>query len=108
MPGKAEGTNTIYLIDKANIPAERWKDVTYGRVVVAYSPEKSNSYLTQLTVGGNLVAYSGDCGTPTIDLLTIKFLLNGIISTPGAKFMTIDIKEFYLNTSMARYKYMRL
>ena len=35
MPGKADGTNTIYFIDKANIPAERWKDVTYGRVVVA-------------------------------------------------------------------------
>ena len=35
MPGKAEGTNTIYFIDKADIPDERWKDVTYGRVVVA-------------------------------------------------------------------------
>ena len=42
MPGKAEGTNTIYFIDKADIPAEQWEDVTYGRVVVAYRPKKSN------------------------------------------------------------------
>ena len=59
-PGKAEGTNTIYFIDKADIPVERWKDVTYGRVVVAYRPEKSDPYQTRLTVGGNLIAYPGD------------------------------------------------
>ena len=35
MSGQAEGTNTIYFIDKTDIPVERWKDVTYGRVVVA-------------------------------------------------------------------------
>ena len=73
MPGKAEVTNTIYFINKANIPSERWKDVTYGCVVVAYLPEKSDPYQTQLTVGGNLIAYPGNCGTPTVDILTLKF-----------------------------------
>ena len=38
MRGKAEGTKTIYFIDKAGIPAERWKEVTYSHVVVAYRP----------------------------------------------------------------------
>ncbi len=53
--------------------------------------------------------YPGDAGTPTADLLTVKLLLNSIvISTPNAKFMTMDIKDFYLNTPMARYEYMRL
>ena len=108
MSVKAEGTNTIYFIYKANIPSERWKDVTYDRVVVAYRPQKSDPYQTRLTVGGNLIAYPGNCGTPTVDFLTVKLLLNSIISTLGAKFMTIDIKDFYLNTLMARYKYMRL
>ena len=56
MPGKAEGTNTIYFIDKSDIPAEQRKDVTYGRVVVAYRPKKPDPYQTQLTVGGNLIA----------------------------------------------------
>ena len=38
----------------------------------------------------------------------MKLLLNSVISTPNAKFMTLDIKNFYLNTPMERYEYMRL
>eukprot|EP00804_Cyclotella_cryptica_P010234 CCRYP_016712-RA/>CCRYP_016712-RA protein AED:0.36 eAED:0.34 QI:0/0/0/1/1/1/2/0/386 len=41
-------------------------------------------------------------------MLTTKILLNSIISTQGARFMTIDIKDFYLNTPMARPEFMRL
>ena len=46
MPGKAEGTNTIYFIEKSYIPAEQRKDVTFVRVVVAYRPEKPDPYQT--------------------------------------------------------------
>jgi hypothetical protein len=56
--------------------------------------------------GGNRVHFPGDAGTPTADLLTLKLLINSIISTAGAKFMTMDIKDFYLNIPMARYEYM--
>ena len=59
-----------------------------------YRPEKGDPYRTRLTVGGNLIVYPGDCGTPTVDLLTVKLLLNSVISTPDAKFVTIDIKDF--------------
>ena len=71
-----------------------------------YRPEKSDPYCTRLTVGGDRLNYLGDCGTPTVDLLTVKILLNGVISTPNAKFPTIDIKDFYLNIAMARSEYM--
>jgi hypothetical protein len=56
---------------------------------------------TRLVAGGNRVHYPGNAGTPTTDLLTIKLLVNSTISSAGAKFMTMDIKDFYLNTSMA-------
>ena len=59
-------------------------------------------------MGGNLINYPDDCGTPTADLLTVKLLFNSIISTPHAKFMTIDIKDFYLNTPMERHEYFRM
>ena len=49
-----------------------------------------------------------DNGTPTADLLTVKLLLNSVISTEGARFMGIDIKNFYLNTPMERSEYLRL
>jgi hypothetical protein len=59
-------------------------------------------------MGGDRLHYPGNAGTPTTNLLTIKILINSIISTAGAKFTTMDIKDFYLNTLMARYKYMQL
>ena len=43
-----------------------------------------------------------------MELTTVKLLLNSIVSTLNEKFMTIDIKYFYLNTPMAQIKYMRL
>ena len=41
-------------------------------------------------------------------LTTVKILLNSIVSTLNAKFMTIYVKDFYLNTPMDWSKYMRL
>ncbi len=58
--------------------------------------------------GGDRVHYPGNAGTPTANLLTVKLLINSTISTPSANYMTMDIKDFYLNTSMANYKYMQL
>ena len=110
MPGRVEGTNTIYFINKNEIPQDRWKDVTYGRIVTAYRPEKSDPNRVRLTVGGDRINYTGDCGTPTADMLTAKIHFNSIISTKEARCMTIDIKDFYLNTPMPmpRHEYMRL
>ena len=56
-------------------------------------------------MGSNLINYPDDCGTPTADFLTVKLMLNSVISTPNAKFMTIDIKGFYLMTPMDWYEY---
>ncbi len=58
--------------------------------------------------GCNRVHYPGDSDTPTANIFTLKLLLNSIISTPNEKFMTMDIKDFYLYTPMARYDYMQL
>ena len=57
-------------------------------------------------MGGDRTNCPFDSGTPTAELLTIKLLLNSVISTPGVKSMTIDISNFYLNTPMDRYEYM--
>ncbi len=61
-----------------------------------------------MVAGEDRVHCPSNAGTPTANLLTVKILINSIISTAGAKFMTMDIKDFYLNTPMASYKYMRL
>jgi hypothetical protein len=59
-------------------------------------------------MGGNLINYPGDCGTPTADPLMVKLLFNSVISTPQAKFMCINIKDFYLCTPMSQYEYFRM
>ena len=59
-------------------------------------------------MGGDKTNCHFDCSTPTAELLAIKLLLNSVISTPGAKFTTIDISNFYLNTPMDKYEYMRM
>eukprot|EP00804_Cyclotella_cryptica_P015214 CCRYP_000732-RA/>CCRYP_000732-RA protein AED:0.36 eAED:0.36 QI:0/0/0/1/0/0/2/0/501 len=99
IPGIVQGTNTIVFIAKDDIPIDQRRDVTY---------EKDDPHQVRLTVGGNRIHFPGDCSTPTADMLTTKILLNSIISTQGARFMTIDIKDFYLNTPMARPEFMRL
>ena len=50
IPGKVTGTNTMFFINKSE---DRWRDITYGRVVVNYRPEKDDPYQTWLTVGGD-------------------------------------------------------
>ena len=61
-----------------------------------------------MTFAGQNIDSGMDNGTPTADLLTVKLLLNSVISTEGARFMGIDIKNFYLNTPMDRSEYLRL
>ena len=41
-------------------------------------------------------------------MATIKILLHSTISTPGARFMTLDLKNIYYFTPMIRFKYMKL
>ena len=82
----ATTTETIFFINKHEIPKERQGDVTYGRIVCVYRNGKKDKYLTRITMGSNLIHYPGNCGTPTADLLTVKLLFNSIISTPWLGF----------------------
>ena len=98
----------LLLIDKTSVPVDIWREITYVRVVVNYRPKKDNPYRVRLCVDGNRLHCPWDCGTPTVDMLTVKLLLRRIVSTPNANFMSIDIKDFYLNTPIPCYEYMRL
>ena len=103
-----KGTNTIQFVHKKEIPKNRWRDITYGRIVVAYRPQKSEPNRSRLTVGGDRINYPFDVSTPTADLPTIKMLWNSVLSTPNAKFITLDVANFYLGTPMERPEFMRL
>ena len=86
----------------------RYRDVTYGKFECTVRSEKAEKHRTRLVIGGNRITNAGDVGTPTAEMLLVKIMLNSVISTPGAKFMSIDISNFYLNTPMLRYECMKL
>ena len=107
--GRIQGTNTIFFIHKYQVPVDWLGDVMYAKFVVELKPNKAEVHRTRLTVGGDKVHYPGDVGTPTADLILVKVHVNSVlISTPGAQYMTLDIKNFYLNTPMKRFEYMWL
>jgi hypothetical protein len=101
-----KGTHTMHYIHVTDIPKGR--RATYLRLVVADRPTKTQTCRVRFTVGGDQVNYPGGTSTKTSSLPTAKILFNSVVSTPNAKFMTADIKDFYLCTPMSHYEYMRI
>jgi hypothetical protein len=103
----ATTTEIIFFAQKEDIPCNRKGNKTYARIICPFCNGKKDKYRTRITMGGNLVNYPGDCRTPTANLLTVKLLLNSVISTPNRKFVTLNLKDFNLRMPMKRYKYFR-
>ena len=82
--------------------------VTYGIIVCDIKTHKSETHRTRLTVGGNLIDYSGEVTNTTADITTSKTLVNITISKPDSRFLCADIEDFYINTPMGCYEYMQL
>jgi hypothetical protein len=97
-----QGTNTFFFVHVKDIP--KGCKATYLRVVSAMRPEKANPCRVRWTAGGDGIDYPDDVSTKTADLTTAKLLINSAISTPNARYMTADLKDFYFGTPMARYK----
>jgi hypothetical protein len=104
--GRIEGSNTIFFIPRQTVP--KGKIVTYGRFVVDIRPNKTETHRVRLTVGGNLIQYLGNVSTHSAALTTSKCLWNSTISTEGAKYMCLDVNNFYLGTPMDLFEYMRI
>ena len=100
------GTNTIFFIAKSAILQGR--KITYARMVPSIRPTKAEVNRVCVTVGGYRLDFPDATTTHCAGLTTTKCLLNSTISTPGARFMTLDIKDFYHGTAMARYEYMKI
>jgi hypothetical protein len=52
--------------------------------------------------------YTGETSTNTAGLELIKLHWLSVLSTNNAKYMTMDIGNFYLNTPLDRFRYMRI
>ena len=101
-------TDTIDFIHRHEVPDGR--DVTYATFVLNYRPLKSETHRVRITVGGDRLSYAADAGSPAANLLETKLLVNSTISdaSKGARFMSTDLKDFFLATPMEENEYMRV
>ena len=60
----------------------------------------------RVTVRGNTLDYPGVTVTNTASLYNLKLLINSIIYTWHAWFLTLDITNYYYNTPMYCWEYM--
>jgi len=106
LPHMTTGTNTMAFIRRNQVPHDR-KAVEL-KIVSADKPNKAIKERIRFTVRGDQVEYPDDVSTKTAALISVKILLNSVLFTPGAEFMTGDIENFYLNNVMKRKEYMRI
>ena len=102
-----KGTNSVFVmrhkeIDVAMAAGHKW---TYVRIVVDHQPQKEDPNQIRIAVGSNLITYKGSTLTRMADLTTSKLLWNSMLSTEGAKYMCLDIKNFYLTAALDYYEY---
>jgi hypothetical protein len=69
--------------------------------------EKAEPNQMQFMVGGDRINYPGNANTTT-EMLVAKMLFNSVISTKGARFMTIDISNFYLMTPLHHARFIQI
>ena len=82
-------------------------DVTNRQIVCNYHEGRAEPNRIRLSVGGDKINHPNYYGTPIADLLMVKLLLNNIVSMPNATFMTMNIKNFYLNMPLSQYLYLQ-
>ena len=96
-----QGTDSIFVMthdDIRHLPTNR--TITYARVVVDIRPQKTDPHRVRITAEGNLINYPGELSTRTANLTTSKLMWNSVLSTEGAKYMCLDIKNFYLSAPL--------
>ena len=102
--GKRE--NTVIFIPKFQVLKD--KKVTFRKIVCEVKPEKEEKERMILTVGGNLLDFTGNISAPTASVTTAKSVFNIVVSTPGASCLLADIKHFYLNNILPDPEFMRI
>jgi hypothetical protein len=102
---------TAIPIHKTKIPSHKWRDIVYYNPVARQNLSKDGKieYRVRGTAGGNLLTVTYDVSARTANLEVVKILIHATCSSKR-KWMTIDIKDFYLGTPLTpgQYEYMRI
>jgi hypothetical protein len=102
------GNNTIFFIRPQSVPPGR--KVTYATFVCTMRPGKAEEWRIRMTVGGDRLDAYQDVRSPAVGLIDTKLHLNSVISDAhrGARYLTADLKDFFLQSLMQIFQYMRV
>ncbi len=84
------------------------KKFTFTNPVVDYWPQKEDLNRIRITAMENLVSYKGELSVQTADINTSKIHWNSVISNKKAKYMSLDIKIFFLMAALEYFEYMKI
>ena len=78
--------------------------------MVLYEVKHHKEYpnCTRITVAVSQICYPGDVGTPNGSLDLVKLIINSVLLRRNSRFVSFDLKNFYLKTPMERSKYVRI
>jgi hypothetical protein len=102
------GNNTIFFIKPQTVPHDR--KVTYATFVCTMRPGKTEQWRIRMVVGGDKLDAYQDVRSPAVGLIDTKLHLNSVISDAhrGARYLTTDIKDFFLQSLMKIFQYMKV
>jgi hypothetical protein len=106
MPGLVDGTDTFFFIHHSDKPADRTS--SYNNFVCDYKEHKEEKERVRATFGNTVSDYDGPVSSPTVDITTVKIFFNSVLSDKDGLFYSMDLKNFFLNTPLSRYEYMRI
>jgi hypothetical protein len=104
-----KGTNAMFVMNPEDVPnIPKNQPPRYAKVVIAYRPQKDDPNCVHITAGGNLINHPGELTTRTASITTAKLHWNSVLIMPKAKYMCLDIGNFYLSTTLDRYEYTKM
>ena len=90
-------------------PLDRRRDTSYynPQIKEKYDSLGAKTYRVRGTIGGDRINYPGETAANTAAMPVVKLLLQSVISD-DLNWMTLDIKDYYLNTPLPRPEYIRI
>ena len=96
----------MFFIYRNKVP--QGDEVTYCNIFCDIRPQKKDIRRVKITVKGLNITFYGSVSTPTSNLTTYKLHCNIFLSTPGSKYLVVDVNKFYLNNPISKHGYYKI
>jgi hypothetical protein len=107
-PNKSKAPVPYFLWKNHKFP--RTKKVTYANFICNIRPQKTETHYVRMAAGGDKLDYPSNASSPAVSMLDAKIHTNSTIydASNGARYLGLDIKNFYLGTPMTYFQYIQV